>query len=598
MGIEQPGGTDTHAEDADKPQAPERPPGPPPDRPGQPGFPSRIESRRAAREAQEARAAELASRQAAPPESGTEQDDEPDEKTAESSPTEPASEQQDTQDDHKDAEEPTGNSKSESETGSGLDEHDASTPEPESAEATRPDEPAGQTGTTDNDELAPDTGAEPPENAQDQAEPPPADAAEDPEEPTEAGDAGDQPAADPEAGQVGRPDGPGEEGRAQDADEVAPRPPGEREQVEPRDRQPLPQQDSQTSETGDPGSEAAAGQILQAERQSGLLEQASQDAPDPVPTVQPDGPSDSRPANEGEMRRAPDRKFQAAEPSEQSGRSDAHVEDTEKPPIRDRPPAPPHDRPGQPGYPSRLESLRSAREAQEVRAGEMENRQTIAPKNNAEQQNDPVDAKGPEPLRAEDRPHSPATTGNSSETKGQREIGEKMAELAERKVVAEINEALDKVNPKFDVASSAYSENCTGVVQANELRRRGEDVEAGPLEKHLRTDEGGPGGRSVSTIEKAWGGTFVPGARAEIEEAFKQPGSRGIVYIAWNGAGGGAHVFSVENVGGKVHFVDGQPTPPVRDASHYFALGRATEYLRVDDLPTPARGMVDPYLEP
>jgi hypothetical protein len=52
-------------------------------------------------------------------------------------------------------------------------------------------------------------------------------------------------------------------------------------------------------------------------------------------------------------------------------------------------------------------------------------------------------------------------------------------------------------------------------VQANELRRRGFEVEAGLL---------GPGGG----------------------------------------------VFNVENVGGKVRFVDGQPTPPVPGASHYF----------------------------
>ena len=135
-------------------------------------------------------------------------------------------------------------------------------------------------------------------------------------------------------------------------------------------------------------------------------------------------------------------------------------------------------------------------------------------------------------------------------------------------------------------------------VQANELRRRGSDAEAGPLEKHLRSDEGGPGGRPLSVIEQAWGGNFVPGTKGEIEDAFKQPGSRGIVYIAWNGPGGGAHVFGVENVGGKVRFVDGQPTPPLRDASHYFTAGRDTQYLRLDHRATPAHNVIERFLGP
>lgn len=173
-----------------------------------------------------------------------------------------------------------------------------------------------------------------------------------------------------------------------------------------------------------------------------------------------------------------------------------------------------------------------------------------------------------------------------------------LAEGQNKKINAEIDTALDKVNPKFDPASSAYSENCTGCVQAFELQRRGTEVKAGPLDKPLRRDEGGPGGRPLHVIEGPWGRSFTPGTKAEIEEAFKQPGSRGIVYIQWNGPGGGAHVFNVENVGGKVRFIDSQPTPPAYDASHYFNYGHGTMYLRLDDRPAPPEGALHPYLEP
>lgn len=160
----------------------------------------------------------------------------------------------------------------------------------------------------------------------------------------------------------------------------------------------------------------------------------------------------------------------------------------------------------------------------------------------------------------------------------------------------QIDETLGKLNPKFDPTKSAYSENCTGVVQANELRRRGIDVQPGPLEKHLWSSEGGPGGRPLDVISGPWGGNFAAGTKAEIEQAFKEPGSRGVVVIAWHR--GGAHVFNVENVGGDVRFIDGQPTPPVTDASHYFGMGHSTGYIRLDNRPTPPENATKPYLEP
>jgi hypothetical protein len=191
---------------------------------------------------------------------------------------------------------------------------------------------------------------------------------------------------------------------------------------------------------------------------------------------------------------------------------------------------------------------------------------------------------------------SPGNEGSDA-VERQHSLGKELAKDFDGKVGKEIDETLDKVNPRFDRTKSAYRENCTSVVQATEIRRRGSDVEAGPLEKDLRKDEGGPGGQPLSVIEQAWDRSFTPATKSEIDEAFKQPGSRGIVAILWNGPAGGGHVFNVENVGGNVRYVDGQPTPAVVDASHYFANGNSTEYLRLDDCPTPPDRTLNRFLE-
>ena len=159
----------------------------------------------------------------------------------------------------------------------------------------------------------------------------------------------------------------------------------------------------------------------------------------------------------------------------------------------------------------------------------------------------------------------------------------------------DIDQTLRALNPKYDRTKSAYKENCTGVVQAYELRRRGFEVQPGPLELKLRKDQGGPGGRSLDVIEKPWGGKFTVGTKADIEAAFREPGSRGIVVVA---ARRGAHVFNVENVDGQVRFIDAQPTPPLTDASRHFDNIEISGYLRLDTLPTPPASATRPYLEP
>jgi hypothetical protein len=201
---------------------------------------------------------------------------------------------------------------------------------------------------------------------------------------------------------------------------------------------------------------------------------------------------------------------------------------------------------------------------------------------------------------ASEQPEESATVDGGSDDDGAGsavgESGTKTEQPAAATTDQAVDQVLGRVNPNYEEKTSAYSENCTGVVQANELQRRGFDVQAGPLEPGLRSDQGGPGGRSLSTIEQTWGRDFTPGTKPEIEAAFQEPGSRGVVYIKWDTGGG--HVFNVENVNGTVRFVDGQTIPPRTDASGYFDHGGQTKYLRLDDLPTPPSSATAKYVQP
>ena len=270
-------------------------------------------------------------------------------------------------------------------------------------------------------------------------------------------------------------------------------------------------------------------------------------------------------------------------------------------------PPPPPDRPGEESFPSRAESRAFAaaedsdlgtddapsEAVDEPRpgVGDQQSDETLRPAG-ADAEDQDVDIRA-----TRNHEESPGNNGANS-VEGHHALGKELAKDFDGKVDKEIDETLDKVNPRFDRTKSAYRENCTSVVQATEIRRRGSDVEAGPLEKNLRKDEGGPGGQPLSVIEQAWDRRFTPATKSEIDEAFKQPGSRGVVAILWNGPGGGGHVFNVENVGGNVRYLDGQPTPPVADASHYFAKGHSTEYLRLDDCSTPPNRILNRFLEP
>lgn len=67
-----------------------------------------------------------------------------------------------------------------------------------------------------------------------------------------------------------------------------------------------------------------------------------------------------------------------------------------------------------------------------------------------------------------------------------------------------------------------------------------------------------------------------------------------MVAVWWKNGGG--HAFTVENVGGKIRFVDGQPTPAVTDAGHYFSLAKSSAYMRMDDKPTPSKKTLERFI--
>lgn len=121
------------------------------------------------------------------------------------------------------------------------------------------------------------------------------------------------------------------------------------------------------------------------------------------------------------------------------------------------------------------------------------------------------------------------------------------------------NEALANANPNFKKGRE-YEVNCQRVVYAYELQRQGYDVEALPATMK-RNDPMYNGVWQNGFIGQQWEGNL--GNRSEaVEQNIVSKmngwgdGSRAIAYVAWKG--GDAHVFNIENKGGKVSIFDGQ----------------------------------------
>lgn len=122
-----------------------------------------------------------------------------------------------------------------------------------------------------------------------------------------------------------------------------------------------------------------------------------------------------------------------------------------------------------------------------------------------------------------------------------------------------IDNSLKNVNPNHSYQYSEYSENCQRCVVAYELRRRGYNVTALPTYEgdtlpqvnaygNGRWQMAFKGAKSVKV-----GSTSASKTQANLEAKMRSygSGSRAVVRIP-------GHVFNVENVGGKIRYVEAQ----------------------------------------
>ena len=114
------------------------------------------------------------------------------------------------------------------------------------------------------------------------------------------------------------------------------------------------------------------------------------------------------------------------------------------------------------------------------------------------------------------------------------------------------------VNPKYE-AGEEYQNNCGDCAIANELRRRGFDVEARPADGMPLSEWG----QVFENFEwKRFSGatkqTVGPALKREIESWGE--GARGVVFVKWDwkGEDESGHYFSAEVSGGKAKFADSQ----------------------------------------
>lgn len=149
-----------------------------------------------------------------------------------------------------------------------------------------------------------------------------------------------------------------------------------------------------------------------------------------------------------------------------------------------------------------------------------------------------------------------------------------------------IERALEGANPFYAQSTGAqgnFEENCQRCVTAYELRRRGYDVVALPTYGNdpLPTGNKWRGAfRGAKAIDV--GSTNPRTAQENLERQMKKfgNGSRGIVEIPH-------HVFNVENVNGKIRYVDAQTNTIYNSNNVFSRLGRQAsqvKLIRTDNL--------------
>ena len=147
-----------------------------------------------------------------------------------------------------------------------------------------------------------------------------------------------------------------------------------------------------------------------------------------------------------------------------------------------------------------------------------------------------------------------------------------------------IKAAMEGANPFYKGgAQGDFSENCQRAVVAYEMRRRGYDVIALPT---FAGDKLPSGGKWQGAFQHAKtinvGSTNPQKAQANLEAQMKSfgKGSRGIVRIP-------GHVFNVENVNGKIRYIDAQTNTVYNSNNVFSRVGRKSssiQLIRTDNL--------------
>lgn len=159
------------------------------------------------------------------------------------------------------------------------------------------------------------------------------------------------------------------------------------------------------------------------------------------------------------------------------------------------------------------------------------------------------------------------------------------------------------INPDYDPETYAYSMNCAYCTAAYELRQRGYDVEAAPVNvftannmEEIASWYEGAEPKSFSTIgdlgnlmeidDDEWDQKYYEACETRantVKEELKQygDGARGQFCLYWHGGGGHSMIWEVEN--NDVIVRDSQ-TNKIVDMAEYFTYATDGFYIRTDNL--------------
>ena len=160
-----------------------------------------------------------------------------------------------------------------------------------------------------------------------------------------------------------------------------------------------------------------------------------------------------------------------------------------------------------------------------------------------------------------------------------------------------VQNALKGANPFYSGgADGDFTQNCQRAVVAYEARRRGYDVLAQPTYPGDKLPVAGEWMKAFQNPQEIHVGTTSPTKTQQNLEAQMKSfgnGARGIVRIP-------GHVFNVENVNGKVRYVDAQTNTVYNSKNVFSRIGRQSQsisLIRTDNLKfsDSAKKSVSPY---